>query len=317
MTKIKDLSSFLTPILIIAFNRPEKLRILLNTIEQVNPEQVYISIDGRRQNRPEDTELVEECAMIARNWKGEKAHVEKNIEDQNLGCRDHVIKAISWFFQKVESGIILEDDCIPSESFFEYTSLLLDRYQKDERVIMISGNNFGKNHLCSPYSYSFTKYISIWGWATWSDRWSEFLAFYRWLDRANESDLGSLKSTIQSALMNRKEGEERFQYMLNALEKKTDSWGYLLSGFALSTQRSTIIPVVNLISNVGFGTASTHTVNSNSELSEIDRKEMEFPMTHPPYSISSMDYHEQYQPELRQNNSPHSSFLRRLKSKWA
>ena len=71
------------------------------------------------------------------------------FREQNLGCKLAVSEAINWFFEHVEAGVILEDDCLPHPMFFPFCAELLERYRDDERVMVISGNNFqdGQPHL--------------------------------------------------------------------------------------------------------------------------------------------------------------------------
>ena len=98
----------------------------------------------------------------------------KNLfHDKNLGCKNAVSDAISWFFSFVDKGIILEDDCLPDLSFFEYCKELLYRYELDDRIGIISGNNF-INTSKMEFSYYFTNFPHIWGWATWKRTWDMY-----------------------------------------------------------------------------------------------------------------------------------------------
>jgi hypothetical protein len=63
------------------------------------------------------------------------------FRESNLGCKNAVSGGINWFFSHEEMGIILEDDCLPSASFFDYATQLLQRYRHDNRIWMISGFN--------------------------------------------------------------------------------------------------------------------------------------------------------------------------------
>ena len=63
------------------------------------------------------------------------------FQNKNLGCRKGVTAGIDWFFSNEEMGIILEDDCIPSLSFFQFCDQMLLEYQFNEKVFMISGHN--------------------------------------------------------------------------------------------------------------------------------------------------------------------------------
>jgi hypothetical protein len=91
----------------------------------------------------------------------------ENFSETNLGCRVRCASGITWAFTLVDKAIILEDDTLPSTSFFPYCTELLDRYEGDERVTMISGNNFLFGNAVTTDSYYFSRYPHVWGWATW------------------------------------------------------------------------------------------------------------------------------------------------------
>lgn len=288
---------------------------MLETFSRANIRQVYISFDGPRAGNDNDKRLVDQCREVVFKWRKENETVKiiERSETKNLGCRQHVIKAISWFFEHEENGIIIEDDCLASTEFYKYCSELLHRYQVNSNILMVSGNNYGRDFGTYEYSYSFTRYISIWGWATWKSRWQRFLQFYHWLQNASISDMNTLRETLQSNLWSKDEGNDRFEKMLGSLNGEIDSWGYILSCFALSNHLLTIIPAVNLISNTGFGPNSTNTTNEQSWMAKIEQHPMEFPLRHPPFHAMNWQYQISYQPELR--NKSKFSFAHFLR-KW-
>ena len=129
------------PILVMAFNRPDHLQVLINRLRDVKAAQIYVAIDGPRSARQGEAEHVQKCRDLVRSidWP---CNVTTLFQDNNLGCGMGVSTAITWFFSHVERGIILEDDIIPDPSFFPYCTELLDRYENDDRVFAISGCNF-------------------------------------------------------------------------------------------------------------------------------------------------------------------------------
>ncbi len=129
------------PVLIMAFNRPDHLQVLLNRLREVRPDRVFVAVDGARDARPDEADRVQACRDLVAtiDWP---CDVQTLFQDHNLGCGLGVSTAITWFFTHVERGIILEDDIIPDPSFFPYCAELLDRYQDDARVFAISGCNF-------------------------------------------------------------------------------------------------------------------------------------------------------------------------------
>ena len=134
--------SFDVPILLIAWRRPHTLRQVIDAIRQVQPTRLYVACDGPIPDRPGEAEKVLATKNVIEDEINWKCHVEHLYSDVNQGCRLGVSRAVSWFFDQVEEGIILEDDCVPHPDFFTYCSTLLDRYRHDTRVWCVSGNNF-------------------------------------------------------------------------------------------------------------------------------------------------------------------------------
>ena len=100
--------------------------------------------------------------------------VETRFASANLGLEANVELGLDWAFSQVERAIVLEDDCIPHPTFFDYCDELLDRYANDSRVWQIGGDRHGVNpRLFGTDSYAFTTWASVWGWATWADRWHQ------------------------------------------------------------------------------------------------------------------------------------------------
>ena len=93
-------------------------------IESIKPKQLYISADGARENNENDTKNCEEVRNIITNINWD-CDVKYLIRDENWGCKNAVSDAISWFFSNVDQGIILEDDCLPNQSFFTFCENML------------------------------------------------------------------------------------------------------------------------------------------------------------------------------------------------
>lgn len=164
----------LTPILFIGFNRPETSRQVFAAIRSAEPTDLYVAIDGPRVGHSDEAARVAEVRAIFDDvdWDCE---VHTLFREDNVGCRLGVSGAINWFFENVEAGIILEDDCVPSSSFFGYCEELLDRFADDTRIMHIAGYNHRPDFVWDPdYSYFFSHYGYMWGWATWRRAW----AFY-------------------------------------------------------------------------------------------------------------------------------------------
>jgi hypothetical protein len=151
-----------TPILFVIFNRPEVTRRVFAKIREVKPKFLYIAADGPRPGKIDEDKECEATRNIIHqiDWDCE---VSTLFQENNLGCREAVSSAISWFFDNVEAGIILEDDCLPARSFFFFCQELLQLYKDEECVMMISGDNLCPEGAESKYSYYFSRYGQIWG----------------------------------------------------------------------------------------------------------------------------------------------------------
>ena len=153
------------PVLLLAYNRPKETKIIIDYLIKLKVNQIYISIDGPKKNS-RDQILSQELNFIIKSYK----KIKINKLNKNFGCKIAVEKGIKWFFKNVESGIILEDDCIPSKSFFVFCDKLLIKY-KNSNVKVISGNNFLNNNIKIKEHYYFSRFNHCWGWATWKRAW--------------------------------------------------------------------------------------------------------------------------------------------------
>ena len=163
-----------TAILLLVFNRPHATQKVLDSIRQVKPPRLYVAADGPRKNKVGEKELCDEVRKIATtvDWACE---VKTLFREENLKGFRASPQAIDWFFEQEESGIILEDDCAPSRSFYSFCQDLLAHYWNDERIMSISGNNFLGKRAVTTNSYFFSRYSSGWGWATWRRAWKRNL----------------------------------------------------------------------------------------------------------------------------------------------
>jgi hypothetical protein len=266
--------SLKTPVLLIAFNRPELTRRVLDQIRKVKPEKLYLAVDGPRKGKSDDTEKCEDVKKLAEqiNWPCE---VKTLFSDKNLGCKLGPYSAIKWFFENVKEGIILEDDVLPDVSFFYFCQDLLNYYRDDARIGTISGNNFQEGMEIND-SYCFSIYSQTWGWATWRRVWKKYdVDIKKWPELKNKK---WLKSILKKPLA-------RFYWRLifdAVYSKKINSaWDYQWTFVSFFENFLTIIPGVNLATNIGIGDiGATHTKRKN-RLSLINSKEIIFPLIHP------------------------------------
>lgn len=263
------------PILFLIFNRPDLTRRVFDRIREAQPSQLFVAADGPRPDRPGEAALCAEArAIVDRvDWLCE---IHTLFRDENLGCKIAVGGAITWFFEQVDEGIILEDDCLPDLSFFTYCAELLDRYRNSEKVMMISGDNFQDSQ---PYknrsSYYFSVFPLIWGWATWSRAWRYYdSAMSKWLEKSVQNEIRKF--------LGRK---DMFVYWARIFDRvhaaEIDTWDYQWTYSCWVQQGLTVLPRVNLISNIGFDRRATHTQDSDNKVANLIAHSIPLPLTHP------------------------------------
>ncbi|WP_030006174.1 hypothetical protein [Picosynechococcus sp. NKBG042902] len=268
-----------TPVAFLVFNRPDTTQQVFNAIRQAKPPKLLVVADGPRGTHPDD---IEKCAAVRAiidtvDWDCE---VIKRYSDENLGSYKNNSTGLTWVFEQVEEAIILEDDCLPNLSFFRFCEELLGYYRNDTRIGLISGDNFQFGRKRTKYSYYFSRYTHIWGWATWKRTWKYMdLKMKNWPELNNSSDLRSIFSDSNT-----------YRYWINKfqamyLRKRKPAWDYQLMIAASSQNLLTIIPEINLVSNIGFGSRATNTKLENSPFSNMKSESINFPLRHPRYII--------------------------------
>jgi len=233
--------------------------------------------DGPRADKPGEAEKCAQVkAIIDRvDWDCE---VLKNYSDENLGCKMRPASGLDWVFDTVEEAIILEDDCLPHPTFFRYCQELLDYYRNDNRIMMISGNNFQFGRKRTDYSYYFSKFPHIWGWASWRRAWKYYdIQMTLWPEVRKGK-------WLQDILKSDKAVTYWTKIFDVAYKNQIDAWDYQWT-FACWIQNGlSILPNINLVSNIGFRPDATHT-KGESILSNVSVEEMVFPLKHCPYVI--------------------------------
>jgi len=266
-----------TPVLFLIFNRPDTTQRVFDEIRKAKPKELFIAADGPRENNLTDERLCHEARNIVSqvDWD---CNVHTLFREKNLGCKFAISSAIDWFFSEVEEGIILEDDCVPDQSFFQFCQELLEYYQSDERIMTISGDNFQFGRRRTNYSYYFLV-ITYMGWATWKRAWKYYdLDMKLWPEIQKDEWLFDILSDKHALKYWEKIFNETFYSQIN-------TWDYQWT-FACWVQSGlSITPNVNLVKNIGFGEKSTHTKEICSPFSELIINKMQFPIFHPPYVI--------------------------------
>ena len=274
-----------TPVLLLLFNRPDTTREVLAAIRRARPTRLYVAADGPRPGHPTDAAACAAARAVVLEGVDWPCEVRTQLRTQNLNCGLGPATAISWFFEHEEAGIILEDDCVPAFSFFGYCQELLARYAHDTRVMHIGGNNFSRearqSQPAAAESYYFSMQVNSWGWATWRRAWQLF--DFQLADFESLRQRGRLAGLYSSALETR--------YRLAKIESvlrlpaPAHVWDYQWH-FAIAINSGLcIVPAVNLVGNVGFGTQGTHTLNAEDDLANVPTTELALPLRHPAHVL--------------------------------
>lgn len=236
---------FKTPILFLIFNRPDVSARTFKSIVEIKPEKLFIAADGPRLGSKEDFELCKKTRATILGLIDWPCKVETLFRDENLGCRRAVSEGITWFFTHVEAGIILEDDCVASPDFFSFCEKMLEKYKDNKDIGMIQGTNFLVNTYCQE-SYFFSKFVIVWGWATWKNKWLLYKdELENWSEVRNSHWLQNI--------FNNKNVSRYYTLMFDKMsEGAVDTWDSNWLYALLRTNQLVICPTKNLISNIGF-----------------------------------------------------------------
>ena len=263
-------------VVIIIFSRPDTTARVFAAIRQARPARLFIIADAPRQNKPEEAEQCAAARAITENidWPCE---VTRDYAVANMGCRQRIFSGLSAVFQVVDRAIILEDDCLPDPTFFGFCDELLDRYADDSRVTTISGDNFANSRggVHGPASYHFTRYTHIWGWATWARAWNGFDPKMPWWQGRRELlSMWRCFGALSPAM-------GWYNAARHVRKGKLSSWAIPWMLTQWKNGALAICPEQNLVTNIGFGAAATHTVGEQNRFSNIPAETMGFPLVHP------------------------------------
>ncbi len=266
---------FQTPILLLLFNRPKHTNAGIDRLRQLRPTQIFVHCDGPRAHVTGEGEKVAavRAAMENIDWP---CTVHTLLREQNAGLRAGVYGALNWFFEAVEQGIVLEDDCLPDLSFFPFCEEMLERYQSEEQVMHIGGSNVAEALTRSlPESYFFSQFSFVWGWATWRRAWEKMRLDLDDFDAfVTENRISSLSSSTMAQA-----------YMLEKFRatraKENNSWAYAWAYSVLINNGLSIVPSLNLVQNTGIGEAeATHTKEADKK-ARLRASSISFPLSHP------------------------------------
>lgn len=252
---------FETPILFIVFNRPYETSKVFDIIKNIRPNQLFIAADGPRPNVSNDIVNCNLVKDIVSNIDWD-CDIKTLFREENLGCGVAVSSAINWFFENVDKGIILEDDCLPNSDFFSFCNEMLNYYKEELSVMHISGNCYANGFTNE--NYYFTRLPFIWGWATWKRAWINY-------DFDLKYTLPEEKKLIIKKAFDNYEIVEYWDRILKDFHLSPESytWDYQWFLTIWKNEGLVIQPNINLVENIGFGTEATHTTSSEHYLGKV------------------------------------------------
>jgi hypothetical protein len=261
------------PVLLIAYRRASTTRRVIDSLRPLRPKHLYFAANGPNPENVGDQSLCAEVRALAEeiDWH---CDIRRLFRNKHLSARESISGAISWFFDHVEEGIILEDDCICDPSFFPFAAELLDRYRNDAAVMQIGATNFAPN-LADEASYSFSKYAYIWGWATWRRAWKHFdLSMTSFTDE-------SVRQTLAERFPRRSDRSYWFALYQYLRSGNLDTWDGQWNLAVFRERGVCVVPRVNLVRNIGFGSQSTNTTTASSPVGNMISAALSLPLQHP------------------------------------
>jgi hypothetical protein len=271
---------FETPILLLIFNRPDTTKQVFNQVKKIKPKYLFVAADGPRTDKSdEDKRCLETRDIIKQiNWDCE---LKTLFREKNLGCRLAVSQGITWFFNNVGEGIILEDDCLPELSFFPYCEELLRIYRNEDKIFLVGGNNFQNGIKRGNGSFYFSNYAHIWGWASWRRAWKKY-----------DLEMNDFQKTFTNGRLDHVfqcRAEKKFwgKIFSQVKQKKIDTWDYQWTYSIWKNKGLSITPNANLVINLGLVDNSTRNFLKDGFREKMILNSIDFPLIYPSIHLNS------------------------------
>lgn len=262
-----------TPVVFFTFNRLDTAKLVFERIREAKPYKLYLISDAPRDDRAGEKEKVEEVRIYIENSVDWECEVIKNYADKNLGCGIRISSGLNWVFEREEKAIILEDDCLPDLTFFEYCDQMLEYYKDSNEIMLIGGNN----PIASCYEisgdYTFTTIPFIWGWATWARAWKYYDFDIKNWPKQKRNPIWKKVFTRNAYWLYMSEFDELYHHRFNI-------WSYQILFMIVLENMLCIVPKESHVLNIGFQEESTTTKNLPKWMVQ-DVKPVRFPINHP------------------------------------
>jgi hypothetical protein len=269
---------------LIVFNRPDTTRRTVEAILRAAPSKLFVIADGPRPGHPDDPARVAQTRAVIDSVAWD-CPVERLYRADNVGLEPNVELGLDWVFGQVDRALVFEDDCVADPSFFPFAEELLERYRDDRRVWHVAGNTLGvtPSHFGTD-SYRFSTWASVWGWATWADRWQAHRELFprdhadgSWLD-ATHAPVRTKPPTPQPGALVTKSAQRHFAEAATSADGHAHGWDKHWWLTIMSEGGLSVTPAVNMVENIGLGSESTHGLSNRLHDPAASTA---FPLQHP------------------------------------
>lgn len=270
---LRSSDTFKVPVLLIGYKRVSTMLRVIESLRAVRPKSLYFAANAPNPLNPDERAM---CTAVRKlveqiDWNCEIATL---FRSTHLSAKDSISQAIGWFFEQVDQGIILEDDCVCEPSFFPFCQQLLDRYSDEPTVMHIGATNFRGGSRSGGASYFFSRYAYVWGWATWRRAWRNFTLD---LEEIPEPELRQ----ILYERFKRKRDQDYWRILYRYLKSgNLDTWDGQWNIAVFRRRGLCVVPSVNLVRNIGFGPESTNTGNRDNIFAEMPASALSLPLKH-------------------------------------
>ena len=235
-----------TPVVVIAYNRPDKVRRLISRLNELKPTKIIFAVDGPKVGKPKDAAKVAEVQSLVNNFTWTD-NVETRFRPTNLGLRAAVTDVVSHAVSQYGQAIIMEEDTLPGKNWFPYAQEMLNRYRGDTSIEHISGYNLVPDKFQTNIGQGsrLSRYPESIAWATWDRAWEKFDGSLEWALNASTGELAKIVGSTSGALRWK-------QNFADAEAGRISTWAYRWIASMWSRGSFVLSPNQNLVTYAGY-----------------------------------------------------------------
>lgn len=269
------------PVLFIFFNRAGIVRRVFREIKKARPASLYLASDGPRV--PEEQAAIDAIRNYVLSEIDWPCEVKTNFRQENRGTSYGIKEFLDWFFACEESGIIVEEDCLPNQSFFTFCEEMLSRYRDEDKIMSIGGSCFF-SHGVRDADYFFSEQFFVWGWACWRRTWQ--------LHQQTHDQIAAQTFSFEPfwGRLQNLYGQKVYENAMRAFRGEVQTWDYQLWLTIYMFNGLTVVPAVNLVTNLGINKQATNT--RAPYMAYLGRKRRDLPvrLRHPKFMVQHTIY---------------------------